>query len=133
MIIYVESSAAAKLLLAESETSAMIDFFDGFAEENHGIVSNALLETELRRVALRTNVPQIDVTSVLDRIDLIDVDRATFSAAGLLPDPGLRSLDALHLASAMRVRADLFVTYDDRQKSAAEAAGLRAVSPGNRS
>ena len=129
MIIYLESSAATKLLLREPETPAMRDFLNGFAAEGHAVVSSQLVETELRRAAQRAGASQAAATAVLDRLDLLDVDRSTFAAAGLLPDPLLRSLDALHVASAMRVSADIFVTYDDRQTTAAHRAGLHVVSP----
>ncbi len=129
MIIYLESSAATKLVLAEAETQAMKSFLDAYSADGYAIVSSALLETELRRAALRAGATQSSVTQVLDRLDLIDVDRATFAAAGLLPDAALRSLDALHIASALRVGARLFVSYDERQSAAASASGLHVVAP----
>ncbi len=107
----------------------MAVFLDGFAAENHVIASSVLLETELRRTALRANVPQPLATAVLDRLDLVELDRATFAAAALIPDPNLRSLDALHLAAALRVGADLFVSYDERQIASAGGLGLHVVSP----
>jgi len=130
VIVYIEASAAAKLLFREPETSALQKFLNDFVAEAHALVSSALLETELRRAATRGGARQVSATAVLERIDLIDMDRATFASAGLLPDPALRSLDALHVACALRVEAGLFVTYDQRQSSAAEAAGLRVVAPG---
>jgi predicted nucleic acid-binding protein len=45
--------------------------------------------------------------------------------------PQIRSLDAVHLATALSIGVDLdFVTYDDRQAVAAREAGLRVVQPG---
>jgi predicted nucleic acid-binding protein len=129
LIIYFETSAAAKLLIEEAESAAMATFLDGFAEENHVIASSVLLETELRRTALRARLPQASATAVLDRLDLIELDRATFAAAAIFPDPNLRSLDALHLAAAMRVGADLFISYDERKIQSAIDLGLHVVSP----
>ena len=64
MTVYVESSAAAKLLIEESESQALSDYLDEIAAQGR-ILSSPLVETELRRLALRNNVDQIDVTAVL--------------------------------------------------------------------
>ena len=74
-------------------------------------------------------VDQSVVTTVLTTIDLADLERAQYRVAGLLPGPHLRSLAALHVASALRLEADEMVTYDDRQAAAAEAAGILVSSP----
>lgn len=129
MIVYVESSAAVKLILEEAESAAMADFLNGFALEAHAVVGSTLVETELRRAATRGGAPQSAATEVLSRLDIVDIERSTFAAAGLLPGPTLRSLDALHIAAALAVSADLFVSYDDRQIAAAEQAGFHVVSP----
>jgi hypothetical protein len=56
------------------------------------------LETELRRLAVRWDLPQAEVTDVLHLFDIFTPDRALFSEAGLLPGRHSRSLDALHAA-----------------------------------
>jgi hypothetical protein len=66
---------------------------------------------------------------VLDRFDLVEPDRAIFVEAGLLPGRSLRSVDALHIVVAMRLDADVLVTYDDRQGESARYVGLRVVAP----
>lgn len=129
MIIYVESSAAAKLILEEPESAAMAEFLNGFAMEAHTVVASTLVETELRRAATRAGAPQSAATDVLSRLDIVDIERPTFTAAGLMPGPTLRSLDALHVAVALAIVADMFVSYDDRQITAAEQAGFLVVSP----
>lgn len=129
MIIYVESSAAVKLVVSEPETAALEDFLDGMHEAGNTIVSSTLLETEVRRAAARAEVSQVLATEALDRFDLIDLGRAVYSAAGLLPSSNLRSLDAIHVAAALSVSADLVVSYDARQIEAATATGLRVASP----
>lgn len=107
----------------------MAEFLNGFALEAHTVVASTLVETELRRAATRGGAPQSAATEVLDRIDVVELARPTFTAAGLLPGPTLRSLDALHVAAALAVAADLFVSYDERQIAAAEQAGFHVVSP----
>ncbi len=129
MIIYVESSAAAKLILEEPESDAMAAFLNGFALAGHSVVASTLVETELRRAATRGGAPQSAATETLSRLDIVDIERPTFTAAGLMPGQSLRSLDALHVATALAILADIFVSYDERQIEAAERAGFHVVSP----
>ncbi|WP_034274042.1 type II toxin-antitoxin system VapC family toxin [Haloechinothrix halophila] len=129
MTVYLETSAAAKLLVTEHESAALSAHLDRLATEEVDIVSSVLLETELRRLAVRLDLDQSRVSDVLDRIDLYEPDRAAFVEAGLLPGKHLRSLDALHVAVAIRVAADEMATYDVRQAEAARSVGLAVVAP----
>jgi len=130
VIVYVESSAAVKLLFREAETDALATFLDDVAADPQAsLVSSTILETELRRAAVRAEAAQPSVTAILDRVDIVDLDRSVFTSAGTLPGGQLRSLDTLHIAAALKVDADIMVSYDARQIAAAEAAGLRTRSP----
>lgn len=129
MTLYIETSAAAKLLVDEAESEALITFLDDVAEQDVALLSSPLLETELRRLASREDLDQTQVSELLDRVDLLEPDRAVFVEAGLLPGKHLRSLDALHIAMAVRADASAMLTYDDRQADAARAAGLRVLAP----
>lgn len=129
MILYVETSAAAKLLVEEAESERAAARLDEAVAAGDTVLSCVLLETELRRLAVRLDLSQVAVTSLLDRLDLLHTDRALYREAGLLPGRHLRSLDALHLAAALRAGADAMMTYDQRQADAAEGAGLRVVTP----
>jgi predicted nucleic acid-binding protein len=130
VIVYVESSAAVKLLVREAETTALVAFLDRAAEvPDTYLVSSTILETELRRVAVRGELAQRDVTVVLDHFDIVDLDRSVFTSAGTLPGRNLGSLDALHIAAALKADADVMLSYDARQIFAAEEVGLRALSP----
>ncbi len=128
MRVYLDTSAAAKLLVDEAESEAITVYLDGLGDE-HQVVSSALLETELRRLAGRLDVEQSAVTDLLARVDLVDPPRSLFHEAGLLPGTHLRSLDALHLATALRVDADILVAYDARLLESARALGLSTDSP----
>ena len=95
--------------------------------------ASAFVLTELPR-AVRARVPADDGTTaaaLLRRLDLVDLDRGLLREAGALPGPLLRSLDAIHLASALRIRdaVEVFVAYDTRLLEAAEGAGLDVASP----
>lgn len=128
MRVYLDTSAAAKLLVDEAESEAITVYLDGLGDE-HQVVSSALLETELRRLAGRLDVEQSAVTDLLARVDLVDPPRSLFHEAGLLPGTHLRSLDALHLATALRVEADVLIAYDTRLLDAARSLGLPVDSP----
>jgi hypothetical protein len=126
---YLETSAAAKLLVAEAETSALKAHLDGLPASDERM-SSTLTETELRRMAVRLGLDQGLATDVLARFDLVDVPRAAFREAGILPGPHLRSVDALHLTMALRMAADVVIAYDRRLIAAARNLGLTVASPG---
>ena len=128
MRIYLDTSAAAKVLVDEVESEALTAYLDD-ERSNTEIVSSALLETELRRLAGRLGLDQSAVSDLLTRIDLIDPSRSIFHEAGVLPGPTLRSLDALHLATALRIEADVLVAYNLRLLDAARDLGLAIDSP----
>jgi predicted nucleic acid-binding protein len=128
VILYIETSAAAKLLFAETETAALQTYLDELPDRDI-VVSSALMETELRRAVQREDAPQDSASAVLGRFPVVALDRSVFTQAGLLPGPALRSLDALHVAVALRVEAEVMITYDSRQIEAAEQVGMRTVSP----
>lgn len=129
MIAYVETSAAAKLLFREPESLPLKRQLEGLAADGVELYSCHLLETELRRSALRVGGPQELVTGVLAEFSLIELDHSIYREAGLMPGESLRSLDALHLAVARRIGTDEFFTYDQRQADAARSVGLRVSSP----
>lgn len=93
MTIYLDTSAAAKLLVEESESTGLAAFLDSLDAKEH-IISSALLETELRRFGTRLDLPQSAVTAVLSRVGLVEPDRSLFYEAGLLP--GVTSAASTH-------------------------------------
>jgi hypothetical protein len=129
VILYVETSAAAKLIIEEPESSRLAAHLDRAVDQDDGLLSSMLLETELRRLAVRTGVAQSVVTRLLERFDLLEIDRSLYREAGLLPGPHLRGLDAIHVAAALRANADAMVTYDLRQADAADSVGLSVQAP----
>lgn len=125
---YIDTSAAVKLLVDERESETLARELD---EAEPDLVACYLLETELRRVVQRIEgLSHQSATLVLDGVDLYEAPPSLFREAGLLPGIGLRTLDALHLAAAVRIGVDAILTYDARMISAAHDAGLAVVSPG---
>jgi uncharacterized protein len=129
-MIYLDSAAIVKLAHAEPESQALRDWL---AERSDtGWVSSVLAEVESFR-ALARHAPQaiIRLHPVLDLIDLMDLDTATRTLAQTISPASVRSLDAIHLATALRIRGKLvsFVTYDKRLADAATIAGLTVDAP----
>lgn len=127
MIAYLDTSAATKLVAEETGSAAMQRFVTEL--EPGELVSSTLLETELRRAFHGAGLTQEKATQVIRRVSLIIPDRDFFHDAGLLPGRRLRSLDALHLVTAIRAQADVVVAYNHRLLDAALAAGLDTLSP----
>lgn len=126
MSSYLDSSAAVKLVVDEPESAALVRWVNNHPE----IVGTLLLETEVRRAARRVGVSQSSVTEMLEGVTLHDLTPGTFREAGALPGDHLRSLDALHLAAALRLGCRSVVTYDERMAAAARELGFDVVSPG---
>ncbi|WP_371616569.1 type II toxin-antitoxin system VapC family toxin [Streptomyces sp. NBC_00454] len=129
-MIYLDSAAIVKLIHAESETQALRDWLDERAET--GWISSALAEVESFR-ALARHAPQAAVRLhlVLDLIELVDLDPGVRILAQTVRPATVRSLDAIHLATALSIggRLTSFVTYDKRLADAARDAGLAVDAP----
>ena len=127
-MIYVDSSAIAKLILTEPESAALREYVAVGT-----LASSAILRTELpRAVARREPAKLVEAMQLLHRVALLSADDAVLDSAARLGPPSLRSLDAIHLASALELRDELtaFVAYDERLLDAASALGLPVASPG---
>jgi len=97
-----------------------------------GVVSSALLEVEALRACARYDNERVERARVgLQGVSLVPLDGAVLRLAANLPPPGLRSLDALHLATALSLEADLgvMVVYDRRLADAASGAGVAVAAP----
>jgi len=129
-LVYLDSSALVKLVVAEPESSVLADFLRGWSER----VSSAVTLTEVPRALRRAGFGASErrrAREVMARIALVDVDRRILVAAAALDPPALRTLDAIHLATALAVREDLaaIVTYGRRLAAAAERLHLEVSVP----
>ncbi|HTZ29230.1 MAG TPA: type II toxin-antitoxin system VapC family toxin [Streptosporangiaceae bacterium] len=128
-MIYLDSSAAVKLVHAEAESLALRHWLD--ARVDAPWVSSVLLEIETYR-ALARHAPAAlpRLSQVLDVIDLVGLDAEIRAGAREVGPVGVRSLDAIHLATALRIPGlTAFVAYDARLADAAAAAGLPVEAP----
>ncbi len=126
---YVDSSALVKLAFREPESAALRRYL----ARRRPLVSSALARTEVARALLPLGPDAIRRgRDVLARLDLLRINDRILDAAGLLAPADLRSLDAIHLASAEQFGSDLraFVTYDERLATAARDRGFRVIRPG---
>lgn len=135
MVIYLDSAAIVKLVHRESKSEAL----DVWLAERLGMprVTSALAEVEVPRAIMRQSpASQPRIPAVMGTIARFDIDSAVRALAASYTHPALRSLDAIHLATAQVLTAELgepptaFVTYDRRLLAAASALGLPTASPG---
>ena len=131
MIVYVDTSAAMKLLVEEKESATLADHLQRRAEGGDTLVASLLLHTELHCAANRRpeHIEHESVSDVLSTIALVDIENGDLTTAPLLPGR-LRSADAIHLATALRLNARAMVVYDSELRAASRAAGIEALSPG---
>ncbi|AKT50967.1 type II toxin-antitoxin system VapC family toxin [Arsenicicoccus sp. oral taxon 190] len=129
MIRYLDTSAALKLLVDESESAALADALTRGARDGDRLVASMLLHTELHcALGRRRELDPVSVRDTLDAVTLVDVTRDDLMRAAS-SGWGLRSADAIHLATALRLDVDEMLTYDDELAAAAQRAGLRANGP----
>jgi uncharacterized protein len=129
-LYYVDTSAAIKLLVEETHSKAFAAFYDARAGAEW--VSSALLRIEVTRAIARAKPVLLpDARDLLAAFSYIAIDDEIVEAAMTEPDRSLRSLDAIHLATARLLGPDLdaIVTYDDRRATAASDAGLVTACP----
>jgi uncharacterized protein len=126
-LIYIDTSAFLKTVWHESESLALAEFL-----RDRATVSSALLAVETRRSTLREDealLPRADL--LLEEVTQIELSAAVLESASRLPGPHLRTLDAIHLATALLIREDIetVLTYDVRLRGVAEAHGLPTATP----
>lgn len=131
MIVYVDTSAAMKLLVEEPESAELAERLEHHRGAGDTLAASLLLHTELHCAANR-RVAQLDhecVSDVLSALALVDLERSDLTTAPLLSGH-LRSADAIHLATALRLDARGMVAYDQEMCAAARTAGIEVSSPG---
>lgn len=130
-MIYLDSSALLKLIRVGDESGALGEWLSARPDEPGATSELGRVEVirAARRIGERVST---EARAVIGDVDLVPLNRAVQDLACDIADPGLRTLDALHLASAVLLGGELtaFVTYDHRLASAARTAGLVVTVPG---
>jgi predicted nucleic acid-binding protein len=127
-MLYLDASALVKLVISEPESAPLQRFIRG----DRSLASSEIARVELYRAVRRD--PSVSVSGadlVLSALRLVKLDEPLSRAAAELEPPTLRTLDAIHVASALQLGPDLeaLVTYDMRMADAARRAGLAVASP----
>ena len=126
---YADASALVKLVLREPESDALRDYLIALPDPATSRVSFV----EVHRAMVRAGAgPEPDaLVAVWERTVFIELEASIADSAARIGPSTLRSLDALHLASALALADDVesFITYDTRLADAARAAGLTVVAP----
>jgi predicted nucleic acid-binding protein len=128
---YLDSSAIMKLIVPEPESEAL----EYALQEWPDLLSSELASVEIRRALRRVGAPPAAgrrADGVLKTLILLHLDEPVLRLAARTGSPLLRSLDAIHLATALSIGdfPDAFITYDDRLAAAARKLKLRVVQPG---
>lgn len=134
-MIYLDSAAVVKLVRQEAYSADLVSWLN--AHRDVPLVSSALVEVEVPR-ALRRSAPQalVGVPATVGRLFRLEIDGTVRATATAFAEPTLRSLDAIHLATAQILTSEsgatltAFVTYDQRLLALARNAGLPTASPG---
>jgi predicted nucleic acid-binding protein len=123
--LYLDASAITKLVVDEPQSAALERLVVGKA-----LATSRVAVVEVTKAVARAD-PGADAWGVLSRMAFVEIDADLARLAGATGGPSLRALDAVHVASALRLVPEIaaFVTYDDRQADAARAAGFDVVAP----
>jgi uncharacterized protein len=127
--VYVDTSALGRVLLEEPDKPTIENALDTFDR----VIASDLLRVELRRVGLRRGL--LDrASALLSDVPLIPMDDQILAAAGTLMPPVVGTLDAIHLATAIRLskadELDALMTYDKQLAAGAREHGIAVLSPG---
>ena len=127
--VYLDTSALGRLLLGEPDAPAILRALGAFDQR----VASRLLRVELRRLALRKELPA-DADRLLSGVALLPVDADVLGAAESVAPNTVATLDAIHLVTALRLssarRLDAVMTYDRRLADGARHHGLTVLAPG---
>lgn len=130
MVFYLDTSALVKALHQEAESVAFGQWMDANAQRCY---TSDLTRVELLRVAGRLGTAErVQARAILDALNLLRISSEICDTAGLLEPIALRSLDAIHLVTALQLGDDLeaLVTYDLRLGEATQMLAIPLLSPG---
>ena len=127
VVAYVDASALVKLVVPEAQSGEMLRWY----VEVDRVITSRIGVIETRRAAARFRHDAEGLRSLLASVEVFELDARIADRAVAVAPTLLRSLDAIHISTALELgpTLDAFVTYDDRLAAAARAAGLPVVRP----
>ena len=127
-MLYLDSSAIVKLVVREPETADLVRH----VRADPDVVSSALAWTEVIRAIARVRGDTARAEAVLAGVAMVPIDDGIVRSAARLGPPTVRTLDAIHLATALSLGDDLshLVTYDERLAHAGVEVGVETIAPG---
>ncbi len=130
-LLYLDSSAIVKFVLAEPETDALVEFLTGWPERISSVLARVEVLRAVRRAGVREAVYR-RAESVVARIGLVGIDAAVLRLAEDLEPQELRTPEAIHLATALSVGEELggLISYDASLSRAATSSGISVIAPG---
>ncbi len=127
--VYLDTSALGRVVLDEPDSAAIGAALAAF----DAVVSSRLLGIELHRVGLRTGIAREEIETWLAGVSLVPMDDATLSVAEAVSPASVATLDAIHLATALRLAAKGHIasvmTFDVRLAEGAREHGLAVIAP----
>jgi uncharacterized protein len=134
VIVYLDSSALLKRVVAEAESRSLSARIRALADDGAALLTSDLAWVEVSRALRRAPLPSpVDAARLTDLamsgVATAALDNEVVALARRLGPPALRTLDALHLATAILLDVDILVAYDHRLTSAAQEAGLLVEAP----
>jgi uncharacterized protein len=127
-VVYLDASALVKLVVEEAETAALVTYLADRPDR----VTSILARVEVARALGRVGVDQqARLEAVIEALTVVGLGDDIAARAGQVGPPALRTLDAIHLATALELGADLaaLVTYDGRLADSARALGIPVAAP----
>ena len=125
-IAYLDASAIVKLVLDEPDSLTMLRWY----HESDRVATSRVGVIETKRAASRRDGDPTQLAAVIQRLEVFELDEDIDQRAGSIGPTSLRTLDAIHLATALSIPGlASFVTYDDRLAEAARNVGLPVVRP----
>jgi predicted nucleic acid-binding protein len=129
-VVYVDASALVKLVVPEADTEALIEYLALRPLQATSVIARVEVSRALLRAGLSADERMADV---FDHVSILPLEMATAERAARVGPARLRTLDAIHLASALALAPDVeaIVTYDARLADAAREQGIEVVVPGS--
>lgn len=129
MVHYIDTSALAKLIVLESETPALLDWLK---ENKTDLATSELTHTELMRTVRRFAPDRATASrKILGQVIALSATKSIFESAANIEPKSLKSLDAVHVTTALSLGDELegVITYDQQMAGAVEGYGFPVIAP----